>query len=101
MSDLANGPILIVGSNIQHHRNTSGTVALVCDLFYYLCPQLARAPFDGFINSIIRHVLRLRVGDGLSQAGIAIHIPTARARRHGDLLDELGEDLTALGVQST
>jgi hypothetical protein len=36
--------------------------------------------------------------DGGAQARIAIRVSARRARRYGDFLDELGEDLTATGV---
>jgi len=55
----------------------------------------------GAIDRVVGHVAGLSVQNGFAQTRVGIRVTATRARRHGNFLDEFGEEFAALGVSCT
>ena len=98
MAKLGNGAVAVVGHRLDQDSDAVRTVALIGDLVVMHAVQIAAAALDGAVDGIVRHIGGLGVADALAQAGVGIGIAPAGTGRDGYFLDELGEDLAALGV---
>ena len=99
MSDFADGAVAIVGADVDQYRSASGTVSLERELFVVDAGEFAGTTLNGALDVVGRHVLGLRIRDGLAQAGVLIHV-AAILRRDGDFLDQARENLAAFRVKS-
>src|SRR5439155_5325609 len=94
---LADGTVAVVGEDPDHDRDTARTVSLVIDLLERLALQLSASLLHGAIAGVVRQTGGPRGEHGRAQTRIGIGI-AAVSRGDGDLLDQLGEQLAALGV---
>jgi hypothetical protein len=99
VANLGDRAVAVVRHRIDHHGDASGAVALVSDLVVGDALLLAGAAPDGALDGLVGHVRAFGVGDGLAQARVGVGVAAARAGRDLDLLDELREELAALGVE--
>src|SRR5450755_768356 len=98
-ANVRGGPVPVVGQALDQHRHPAGAVALVGDVLVGgAAGLLAGAAADRPVDVIVRHRALLRLLDGVVQRRGARGIPAAGPRRHLDVLDQLGEQLAALGV---
>ena len=100
MPNLGDRPIAVVGHRLDQHRHAADAVAFVSDFLVIHAFEFARAAFDGAVNRVVRHILRLRVRYGFSQTRVRVNI--ARPAGSGgdrDFFNQLGENLPALRVQ--
>ena len=100
LPDLGDGAVPVVGRALDEEERAVGAGALVEDLFVALAFDLAGAALDGVLDRVAGHRLPLGVGDRLAQARVVRGIAAAHAGRDGELLDQLGEELAALGVSA-
>ena len=97
-SDLGRRPVLVVRERIDQERDAAGTVPLVAHLFVVDALELAGALLDRPRDVVRGHVGFFRRLNGEPQPGVPRGIPAALARGHGDLTDELREELSPGGV---
>src|SRR3989454_9392296 len=77
---------------------SSWPVAFELELFEVDAWELAGPALDGLLDVVGGHVDVFGLGDGQAEAGVALGVATSEASGDGDLTDDLGEDLAALGV---
>ncbi len=98
MAHLADGAVAVVGGALHQHRRTAGRIALVAHLLVGVAVHTAAAALDGAVDGVSGHVGGQRLVDGRAQPRVGVGITAALAGGHGDLADELGEELAPLGV---
>ena len=99
LADLGHRAVAVVGHPFDEVERAAGPGSLVEDLLVGGPFDFTRAALDGARDGVVGHRSRLGVGDRLAQPRIAGKIAAAHTRGHGQLFDELGEDLAALGVE--
>src|SRR5919112_4748339 len=98
-ADLHGRPVLVVGQALDEDGDPAGRVALVGDgLVVHAAGLGARPALDRAVDVVVGHRRLLRLLDGVEQRRVAGGVTAARAGRDLDVLDELGEELAALGV---
>src|SRR5215467_10103403 len=96
---IGGGPVPVVGQALDQDGDPAGRVTLVGDRLVLGAAGLkARAAADGAIDVLVRHRILLRLLHGVVQGGIAGRVGAAGPRRHLNILDQLGEELAAPGV---
>ena len=98
MAHFRNGAISIVGHAVDHHRYTTGTVALIAELFEVFAFGSAGAARNGSFNSVLGHVVAERIIEGGAQPRVSQRVTAADPRRDGNFSDQAGKKLTAFGV---
>ena len=98
MADIGDRPFAVVGENLHQNRHPARAVSFIGGFFIGDPGKFAGSLFDRPLDIVFGHVLRFGRGDGAPEPGVAPRIAAPRARRDGDLLDKLGEDLTPAGV---
>src|SRR5947208_532186 len=101
MPDLSHGAVAIIGYRIDQKRDAAGTITLISNLFVIDAFLFTCAAPNRAVYGVVWHVAGFRVRDCFPQARVGVGITTAGTRRHGDLFDELSEELAALGIQRT
>src|SRR3954451_7522773 len=100
-ADLHRRPVLVVGEALDQHRDTAGGIALVGDRLVVGAAGLqAGAALDRPVDVVVGHRGLLRLLDGVVERRVARRVTAAGARRDLDVLDQLGEELAALGVDA-
>ncbi|MNW55255.1 hypothetical protein D3C74_329030 [compost metagenome] len=98
-ADLRGGTVLVVREALDQDRDAARAVALVHDrLVVGAAGFLARAALEGAVDVVVGDRGLLGLLDGVEERGVTGEVPAARAGRDLDVLDELGEQLAALGV---
>src|SRR5215475_6894263 len=93
------GPVPVVGEALHQHRNAAGRIPLVGDVLVGGAARLQPgAAADRPVDVVVRYRALLRLLDRVVQGGVAGRVGAAGARRHLDVLDQLGEKLAAPGV---
>ena len=100
VANFADRAVAVVGGAVHDDGNAAGPVAFEGDFFVGGAGELTGAALDGALDVVVGHVLGLGGSDGAAQARIAVGI-TARLGGDADFLDELRENLAALGVERT
>lgn len=101
MTKFGYGAVAVIGHRLDQDSNAIRAVALVSDLVIIHAFEFAHAAFYRTVNGVVRHVLRLGIGDRLSQPRIRINVAAVTgASRDRDLLDHLRKDLATFGVES-
>src|SRR5260370_16219444 len=59
------------------------------------------AETHGPVNVVVRHRTALGLLDGVIKRRVGVHVRATAARRHLDVLDQLGEELAAPGVDDS
>src|SRR3954453_20976305 len=96
---LRGGPVAVVGQALDEEGAPAAGVALVGDVLPVGAAGLqARTPLDRTVDVVVRDGGLLRLLDGVVEGGVAGRVTAARAGGHLDVLDQLGEQLAALGV---
>src|SRR5690606_29788539 len=98
VAHVGHGADLVVGQAVDDHGDAAGGIALVADLLVVHALELAGRLLDGALDDVLGHVRRQRPVDAAAQPRVAPGIPTAGARGHRDLADQLGEDLPATRI---
>jgi len=96
--DLRHGAVFVVGEGLDEDRRTPGPVALVDDLLVVHALQFAGALLDAALDVVLGHVFGPGRQDRRPEPGVAQLVAAAHAGGHRDLLDQLGENLAALGI---
>src|SRR5262249_41849239 len=92
-------PVPVVGEAFHQHSHPAGGVALIRHRLVLGAPRLqAGAAADRPVDVLVRDRALLRLLHRVVQGGVAGRVGAAGARRHLDILDELGEKLAAPGV---
>src|SRR4051794_8352044 len=100
-ADLHGRPVLVVGEALDEDGDAAGGVALVGDALVVDAAGLGAGPsLDRAVDVVVGHRALLRLLDGVEQRRVAGGVPTAGAGRDLDVLDQLGEELAALGVDA-
>ncbi len=95
---VGDGPGAVVGHEFHDDRHPAGTVSFE-DPFLVIHPfDIAGALLDGPVDGVLGHVFGFGFIDGGAQARVTFRVAPADLGRHGDFLDELGENLSAFGV---
>src|SRR6185295_16310041 len=89
-------PRAVVRQALHDHRHPRRAVALVADLLVVGALQLAGALLDRALDVLVGHVRFLGRVHRYAEARVAGGVPAAQPGRHGQLLDDLVEEL-ALG----
>ena len=84
------GAGVVVGGAFDPDENAMGTFALVVD-FLKIGSVFAFGAFDGFLDVVLGHVLRLGGGDGGTERGVGIGIWSAGFGCHRDGAPQLGK----------
>ena len=92
------GTVAVVGQGLDDHGDAARPIAFVAHFSISGIVGLAAAAFDGTLDRILGHVRGARRRHRRAQARVLHGIGKARAGGHGQLADQLGEDLGALGV---
>jgi hypothetical protein len=92
---------LVVGEAVDHHRDAADAVALVAHFLVVHALELTGAALDRVLNVVLRHRLCLALVDRQPQPRVHRRVAAAHLGGHGDFLDQLGEDLAALGILAT
>ncbi len=96
---LGGGPVLVVREALDQHGDAVGAVALVHDrLVVDGVGALARPALDGAVDVVVRDRRLLRLLDRVEQRRVTPDVAATHAGRYLDVLDELCEELAALGV---
>jgi hypothetical protein len=96
---LGGGPVAVVGEALDEQRHAVGRIALVGDRLPVGAAGLgARAPLDRPVDVVVGDRGLLGLVDRVPEGRVAQRVTATGARRHLDVLDELGEQLAALGV---
>src|SRR6185369_14807130 len=99
VADFTDRAVAIVGIDIEQDRHPAGAVALERELFVGSTGQFTRAAKNGPLGVAGRKVLSLGRQDGAAQAWVGIGI-AAILGGNRNFLDQAGENLASLGVQS-
>ena len=97
-AQLARRAVAVVGERLHDDRHAGRPIALVAHLLVLFAAVGARATLDGTLDRLFRHVSCARRDHGGAQARIGRGIRQARARRHRQFANQLGERLGALCV---
>src|SRR3989344_1220863 len=97
MTHLAHGARAVIGLALDNHRGTARTVALVTDFFVARALEFAGTALDRAFDGVLGHVGVERLVHHRAQTRIELGV-AASTRSDGDLTDNLGEELAALGV---
>jgi hypothetical protein len=98
MPDVGHGPVLVVAERFQQNRRAAGSVSFIGALLVLDAFEFAGPFFDGPFHIILGHVTGPGIQQRTPKPGIGVGIPSADAGRYDDFLDDLGENLPALGV---
>ena len=98
VADVTYGAILVVGQGLHQDGRPAGAVAFVDRLLVGLASAGARSLLDRPFDVVLGHVGDAGSVDGESEARIGVPVRSAHPGRRGDLPDQLGEDLSPLGV---
>src|SRR6185437_1416157 len=90
--------VAIIREHIGNDRDAAGAIALVNHFLETAAAKLAGAFFDRAVDIVVGHRLCARGGDRRAQARVGIKVAAAKPRRNRDFLDQLGEELAALGI---
>ena len=91
--------VAVVGQALDDEAHASGSVALVDDVLVVGgAVFVTGTTLDGTSDVVGRHGGLLGLVDGVVQGRVAVWVATAEAGGDLDVLDELGEELAALGV---
>ena len=97
MPHIGHGAHRIVGHRVDDQGNATRPIALVAQLLHVVCAVGTRTAPDGAFDGVLGHVRGERFFDADTQARIGRWI-AAIASSNGDLADQLGKDLAALGI---
>ena len=98
-ADLHRGPVAVVGEALDEQRDALRAVDLVHDrLVVDAAAVEATAALDRGVDVLVGHRLLLRLLDGVVERRVAGQVGAAHLGRDLDVLDQLGEQLAALGV---
>ena len=98
-ADLHGGAVAVVGEALDQQRDAVGAVALVHDRLVVGAAGLgAGAALDRAVDVVVGDRGLLGLLDGVVERRVAGRVAAARARRDLDVLDQLGEQLAAPGV---
>ena len=98
-TDFGGGAVAVVGQALDDQADAGRRVALVYDVLVVGATGFfTRAALDGALDVVGRHGRFLGLVDGVVQRRVAIRVAAAHTGRDLDVLDELGEELAALGV---
>src|SRR5581483_2750346 len=98
VTNLADGPVAVIGTDVDEHGYPAGAVALERELFIVDARQLPGTTLDCALDVVGRHVLCLGSGNRSAQPRIGIGI-SAVLGGNGDFLDQPGKNLAPLGVK--
>jgi len=91
--------VAVVGQALDQERDAVGAVALVHDRAVVGAARLGtRAALDGPVDVVVRDRRLLRLLDGVVQGRVARQVAPTHPRRDLDVLDQLGEHLSAASV---
>src|SRR3546814_19936296 len=88
----------VVGHAVDDDRDAARAIALVADFLEVVGPTLAAAALDRALGGVLGHVGIEGLVEHQPQARIGLRIAAAGTRGDGDLPNEIGEQLAALGV---
>ncbi len=99
MPDFGNRTVLVVRHDFDEDGDAAGAVPLV-DHFLIgdAAIGIARSFFDGPVDVVLGHVLRLGRQHSLAKPGIGFRIPTAEPGRQGYFLDQFCEYFSTLRI---
>lgn len=98
-TDFGGRTVAVVGKAFDDEANAGRSVALVDDVFVVGGAVFSTGTtLDGTSDVVGRHGGLLGLVDGIVQGRVAVRVATAEAGGDFDVLDELGEELAALGV---
>ena len=101
VADFADSAIFVVGEDFDDEGDAAGAVSFVSDFLVGDAFEFTGAALDGSLDVFGGHVLRFGGSDSTAEARVAVGIAaTAGFGGNGDFLDEAGEDLATLGVES-
>src|SRR5258706_963981 len=95
----ADRAVAVVGADFHQHRYAARAVALEREFLVVHAGQLPGAALGSALDVVGWHVLCLGCSDSSPKPRISIRIAASRLRRHGNFLDQTGENLAALGIQ--
>src|SRR5690348_10865272 len=98
MPDFADGPVAVVGRDVDQDGGASGSVAFEHDLVDLSAFELARAAHDGLLDVVGRHADGFRGRDRGTETRVAVGV-AAVAGGNGYLFNAAGENLPALRVE--
>src|SRR2546421_6454362 len=98
VADLGYCAVPVVAGEINQQGAASRAVAFELELVEVDAWQLAGPALDGLLDVVGWHVDVFGLGDGQTEAGVALGVATSEACGDGDLTNDLGENLAALGV---
>src|SRR5215470_5767607 len=97
--DFGSSPVPVIGQAFHEQRDAAGRIALVRHRLIRGTARLeARAATDCPVDVVVGDRAALGLLHGVVQRRVGVHIRAAAARRHLDVLDQLGEELAAPGV---
>ena len=100
ITDLGNGPVPVVGHDLDNDRHAARSVSLV-DYFLVRDPrQFAGAFLDRTLDVLGRKADRLRLCDRCPEAGIPAGISASKLGCDRNLLADLGKALSTLRISS-
>src|SRR3989449_2242717 len=98
VADLGYCAVPVVAGEINQQGAASRAVAFELELFEVNAGKLAGPALDGLLDVVGGHVDVFSLGDGKAEAGVTGGGAAPQPRGDGDLTNDLGEDLAALGV---
>src|SRR5262249_31784661 len=99
LPNLGDRAVAVVGHSLDEIERARRAGALVENLFVSGSFDLPGTSLDGAGDRVVGHRLPFGVGDRLTKAGVTARVASAHACGDRQLLDELGEELAALGVE--
>src|SRR5699024_3394124 len=83
-TDLADGPVAIVGHRLDYHRDPAGPVSLVGNLVVVRAAFAAAGPGDRPVDIVLRHVFVTCLLDGEPQPRVRLRVRHAGPGGDGD-----------------
>ncbi len=99
--DFGTGAVPVVREGLDHQRHPGRSVALVDDLFIVDAFELAGPPLDRSLDRVERYRVVSRLLEHRAQRRIGLRVTSTLAGGNLDLFDQLGEQLSPLGVSGT
>ena len=98
-ADLGGGAVAVVGQALDEYRDAARPVALVGDRLVVGAAGVdARPAAYRAVDVVVGHRVALGLGDRVGEGRVAGHVTAAGAGRDLDVLDQLGEQLAAPGI---
>jgi hypothetical protein len=99
VADFADRAVAVVGGDVDHDGDAAGSVTFENHFFDLPAFEFSGAALDGALDVVGGHADCLGRQDGGSQARVGVGIAATAGSNH-DLLDDAGEHLAPLGVES-